>query len=65
MNLRNIREAGFIARFVHIVLLGVIVALGVHYGSRAVIGALTAAWFVIFAVVYLLARRDTHQQHRS
>ena len=64
MNLRDIREAGFIARFVHIVILGVIVALGAHFGSRPLIAVLTAAWFVIFALVYLLVRRDRHQQHR-
>lgn len=60
MDLRNVREAGFIARFVHIVFLGVIVGLGVHFGSRTLVTALTAAWFIIFAMVYLLLGRRKH-----
>ena len=65
MDLRDIREAGFIARFIHILILGVILALGVHFGSRPLIAALTAAWFVIFAVVYLLLGRNKHERNRS
>ena len=65
MDLRNVREAGFIARFVHIVILGLIVALGVHFGSHTFIAALTAAWFVIFAAVYLFLGRPQHQGRRS
>lgn len=57
VDVRNIREAGFIARFLHILILGVIVAVGAHYGSRALVGALTGIWFVIFAAVYLFLGR--------
>lgn len=64
MDWKNLREATFISRFIHIVILGVIVTLGVHYGSRALIGALTAAWFVIFAIVYLLLGKSRHPENR-
>ena len=65
MDWRDVHEAGFIARFIHILLLGVIIALGVHFGSRTLIAALTMAWFVIFSVVYLLVGRQKHQGRRS
>ncbi len=57
VDVRNIREAGFIARFLHILILGLIVAVGAHRGSRALVGALTGIWFVIFAAVYLFLGR--------
>ena len=64
MDFRSIREAAFVSRFIHIVILGVIVALGVHYSSRTLIAVLTVAWFVVFAVVYLLVRKSRHPENR-
>lgn len=62
MDVRSIKEAGFIARFIHIIILGVIVGLGIHFGSRALIAGLTIAWFVLFAVVYLLVKQPNRQR---
>ena len=56
MEIRSIREAAFISRFLHIVVLAAIVASGVRFGSRPLVTVLTAAWFVLFAVVYLFAK---------
>ena len=52
MDIRSIREAGFVARFIHLLVLAGIVTLGVHFQSRALVVVLTAAWFVLFAVLY-------------
>ena len=56
MDFRSIKEASFIARFIHIVILAFIVALGVHFRSRALVAGMTAAWFVLYAVIYLLVK---------
>ena len=65
MDTRSIKEAGFIARFIHIVILGAIVAPGIVFRSRTLIAILTAVWFVIFAFVYLLVTRRDHQRRGS
>ena len=52
MDIRSIREAGFVARFIQLLFLAAIVALGVHFQSRALVVVLTAVWFVLFAVIY-------------
>ena len=52
MDLRSIREASFVARFIHLLFLAAIVALGVHFQSRALVVVLTAVWFVLFMVIY-------------
>jgi len=64
MDFRSIKEAAFIARFIHIVILAVVVALGVHYRSGALVAGLTAVWFVLMAVIYLLLKRR-NRQHRA
>jgi hypothetical protein len=65
MDIRSIKEAGFITRFIHIVVLAAIVATGIHFGSRALITGLTVAWFVIFAAVYLLVKPRDGRHHRT
>jgi len=57
MNLRSIQEAAWIARFIHIVILGAIVVVGIRFGSHAWVAALTALWFVLFAAAYLFVNR--------
>jgi hypothetical protein len=56
MNLRSIQKASGIARCLHILILAAIVAPGIYYRSQALIGGLTAVWFVLFAAVYLFVR---------
>lgn len=62
MDIRSIKEAGFIARFIHIVMLGVIVGVGIHFGSRTLVAGLTIAWFVLFGVVYLFVKQPNRQR---
>ena len=54
---RRLINAIWIARFIHIVILAAIVAAGIHFGSRALVAGLTAVWFALFGVVYLLMKR--------
>lgn len=52
MDIRSVREAAFISRFIHIVFLAAVIALGVHFRSRILLVVLTAAWFLLFIAVY-------------
>jgi hypothetical protein len=56
MDIRSLRDAGFISRFLHILILMVAIGIGVHFKSPAVIGGFVAAWFVLYAVVYLVIK---------
>lgn len=63
MDTRSIKQASFIARFIHIIMLGAVIALGIHFGSRALVSGLTVAWFVVFALVYLLVKPRDRGRH--
>lgn len=56
MDIRSLREAGFISRFIHILLLATVVAPGVVFRSHTMIAALTVVWFILFAAVYLFLK---------
>ena len=60
MDIRSLREAGFISRFLHILLLAAAIALGVHFRSRAIVAVFVAIWFVLYAVVYLFVKPRQH-----
>jgi hypothetical protein len=54
MDIRTLREAGFISRFLHILILAVAIGLGVTFRSRAVVAVMVALWFAVYAAVYSL-----------
>src|SRR5581483_4113425 len=61
MDIRSIREAAFISRFIHIVFLAAMIALGVHFRSRVLILVLTAAWFLLFIALYAWIKPHRHR----
>lgn len=60
MDIRSIRGAAFISRFIHIVFLAAVIALGVHFRSRVLVLVLTAAWFLLFLAVYAWIKSPRH-----
>jgi hypothetical protein len=56
MDIRTLREAGFISRFLHILILAAAIGLGVTFRSRAVVAVMVALWFAVYAVVYLFVK---------
>jgi len=70
MDIRSVKEASWIARFIHILILAAVVAPGVVSGLHVRVAVLTAVWFVVFAIVYLLVRPGgstvrNHTPHRQ
>ena len=60
MDIRTLKEAGFISRFLHILILAVAITLGVTFRSRAVVAVMVALWFVLYAAVYLFVKPRAH-----
>ncbi len=57
MDTQSVKEAAWISRFIHILILAAVVAPGLVFRSHTLIAALTVAWFVVFAVIYLVVTR--------
>ncbi len=56
MDIRSFKEAGFLSRIIHILILAAVVAPGVFHRSHALIAGLTALWFLLFAAIYVLLK---------
>jgi hypothetical protein len=60
MDIRSLRDAAFISRFFHILILATAIAVGVHFRSHAIVAALVALWFIIYVLVYFLLKPRPH-----
>jgi len=58
MDLRSLRAAGFIASFVHLLIIALVAGMGAHLRSPLFAAVLTATWLLLFVAVYGAIRRN-------